>query len=87
MNNVGRLGVIVALAMGASGARADQDSYSTSAQPSQTEQARATDPPSQDSDPGQAEAGAGSMEPQQATEEDPGTAAHQKWVESIWTSP
>jgi hypothetical protein len=85
MKNVVRLGVIMALAMGASGGRADQDPYSTNAQ--ETEQARATDPSSQDSDSSLAEAGAGSMEPQQATEGDPGTAAHQNWVESIWTSP
>jgi hypothetical protein len=87
MKNVGRLGVIGALAMGASGGRTDQDPYSTNAQ--ETEQARATDPSAQDSDRSLAEAraGAGSMEPQQATEGDPGTAAHQNWVESIWTSP
>jgi hypothetical protein len=89
MRNVVRLGVIVALALGASGARADEDPYPASARLSLTDQARDTDPLARDSDPGQPApmAGAGSMEPQQATEEDPGTASHQRWVESIWTSP
>ena len=31
--------------------------------------------------------GAASPEPGEAIEEDPGTGAHQAWVESIWSSP
>jgi hypothetical protein len=89
MRNAIRLGVIVALALGVSGARADEDPYSPSEPARQAVEATSTGPSSGDPVPGPAEvsAGAGSMEPQEAVDEEPGSAAHQQWVDSIWVSP
>jgi hypothetical protein len=72
MKNAIRWGLIVALALGPAGARADDDPYSTG-DPAQA--------------PAEVSAGAGSMEPRQAIDEEPGSAVHQQWVESIWISP
>jgi hypothetical protein len=38
-------------------------------------------------DGSKAGSGAAAMEPAEAIDEEPGTAAHQAWVASIWSSP
>jgi hypothetical protein len=90
MKSTIRLVVLVTLALGTSGARADHDPYTENAPHPQSE-TLARDPGD-----GQAttRAGAGSMEPvqvqvqpRQAVDESPGTSAHDAWVETIWTSP
>jgi hypothetical protein len=89
MKNLIRLGVIAALVLGASGARADHDPYTVnSPHPDEAQAApAATEKQETPAAPAKAEAGAGGMEPREAIEEDPGTGAHQEWVESIWSSP
>jgi hypothetical protein len=92
MKNAIRLGVMIALMTGASGARADDDQYAGSTPAPQTQQVQQTasaGTATGDSVTVKTEvsAGAGSMEPYQAIDEEPGDSAHQKWVESIWTSP
>jgi hypothetical protein len=76
-----QLGVIagVALAAGApwSGARADVEAASTREDAGMVTVQQ----------PEEAKEGAGSMEPAELIDEEPGTAAHQAWVQSIWTSP
>jgi hypothetical protein len=88
MNSTIRLVVLVTLALGASGARADHDPYTENAPHPQAETSA--------QDPGEGQstsrAGAGSMEPgqvqpRQAGDENPGNSAHDAWVGSIWTSP
>jgi hypothetical protein len=92
MKNAIRLGVVIALMTGASGARADDDPYTEGAPAPQTQQVQQkASAGTSTGDPvtvkTEASAGAGSMEPYQAIDEQPGESSHQKWVESIWTSP
>jgi hypothetical protein len=92
MKNAIRLGVMIALMMGAGGARADDDPYAEGTptpQTQQVQQAASARTSTGDSVTFKTDAsgGAGSMEPYQANDEEPGDSAHQKWVESIWTSP
>lgn len=90
MTNVLRLAVIAALLMGAGAIRADDDGYSASAPRSGTDSSSTatTDATTVTPNPQPVvERGAASMEPGEGIDEDPGTGAHQAWVESIWTSP
>jgi hypothetical protein len=84
-----RLGVIGALLMGTGVARADHDPYTAnSPHPQQATTETPTDEaPAPKMDAAKTVAGAGSMEPVEAIDEEPGTQAHQAWVEEIWTSP
>ena len=84
-----RLVVIAALALGANGATADHDPYSANAPHPRTEEAASAAPGTADSgSAAQVQTrGAGSMEPSQGIDEDPGAKAHEAWVESIWNSP
>jgi hypothetical protein len=95
MQNAIRLGVIVAVVLGASAARADHDPYTENAPHPQEAQAMpATDATAVEQAPAVAatkasnapKAGAGGMEPAEAVDEDPGQGAHRAWVESIWSS-
>jgi hypothetical protein len=80
MKNVLRLAVIAALVMGAGGVRADDDGDAANASQRAMEASSAAPKAG-------AERGAASMEPGEGIDEDPGTGAHQEWVQSIWTSP
>jgi hypothetical protein len=84
-----RVGLIAMMALGTTIARADHDPYTENSPHPQAEQGTTTQSSSARSaaDEAGARSGAGSMEPRQAIDEDPGTSAHQEWVESIWTSP
>lgn len=91
MTNAIRLGVIVAVMLGASAARADHDPYTENAPHPPEAQAAAAEPGTQAPAPQAAKAspaeGAGGMEPREAIDEDPGQGFHQQWVTSIWESP
>jgi hypothetical protein len=84
-----RLAVVAVLALGSTAARADHDPYSANAPHPDEAQASSETPEAKDAAPAPAkvQAGAGGMEPGEAIDEDPGTPAHQAWVESIWTDP
>lgn len=99
MRNAIRLGVIVAVMLGASAARADHDPYTENApHPQEAQALPAADATAAEQKPAAvagdaakasqaaAKAGAGGMEPAEAVDEDPGQGAHRAWVESIWSS-
>ena len=85
MRDVMRMGVTVAVVLAAAvampGARADEPSPANA--PGAAQASPAPDRPGKDV----FEPGAASVEPEQATDEDPGSRAHQAWVESIHDSP
>ncbi len=89
MKAVMRMVVMAALVLGANGARADHDPYSANApHPRSAESTSGTPEAAGSASAPQVQAGgAGSMEPSEGIDEDPGTKAHQAWVESIWNSP
>jgi hypothetical protein len=80
-----QLGVIVGVALAASvpwsGARADDEAAST------RDDAGTVTVQQPAPAPEGAKVGAGSMEPAELIDEEPGTAVHRAWVQSIWTSP
>jgi hypothetical protein len=88
MKNVLRLAVIATLLLGVGAIRADDERPSAggsqaakgSPSPASSEAKRVVPE-------GGGEQGAASMEPVEAIDEDPGSGAHQQWVESIWASP
>ena len=85
-----RLGVVAALVLGSTAARADHDPYTANAPHPDAAQASSETSEVKDAAPAPAAekaSGAGGMEPGEAIDEDPGTPAHQAWVESIWTEP
>jgi hypothetical protein len=93
MRNVLRLAVIATLVLGAGGVRADDDVRADNASVPQMESSSTATSDAGSGDGSGTTAkrgpapGAASMEPGQGIDEDPGTGAHQQWVESIWTSP
>lgn len=88
MRAANRLGVIVALAMGASvpwtSARADAPASAMDGATREETTGQRSDATLQvfEQDPG-----AGGMEPVEAIDESPGESTHVAWVESIWSSP
>lgn len=81
-----RAAVVVALALGVNApwARASADEE-PSAVTETSEKAVAEQPVTPS--PDESTAGAGSLEPAEAVEEDLGAGPHKTWVESIWSSP
>jgi hypothetical protein len=75
------VGVALATSVPWSGARADDEAAAT------REDAGTVTVQQPEPAPEEAKAGAGGMEPAELIDEEPGTAAHQAWVQSIWTSP
>jgi hypothetical protein len=88
MRNVLRLAVIATLVLGAAAVRADDDAYAGSAPRTRTDSSSEATTEAPTATPkAVVERGAASMEPGEGIDEDPGTGAHQEWVESIWESP
>jgi hypothetical protein len=89
MKAVMRMVVMAALVLGANGARADHDPYSANAPHPRNAESTSDAPEAADpwSAPQVQTGGAGSMEPSEGVDEDPGSDAHEAWVESIWNSP
>ena len=83
-----RRGAVIAGALGASAglnsARADFDADPTPMAPGEVVQINVVDLSAPVATP---ESGAGGIEPYGTVDDDPGTAEHDAWVESIWTTP